>query len=78
MSRHAKRRWRKHTFTANETQECQPAIREDTSPALPESHPKECLLPKLPPSVETEEELRFDTTSEEISPEGYPRESKMV
>ena len=65
-------------LTAYETQECQPVIREDTSPTLPESHPKECLLQKLPPSVETEEELRFDTTSDEISPEGYPRESQMV
>ena len=66
-------------LTANETQECQPAIREeDTSPALPESHPKECLLQKLPSSVEIEEEPRTDTTSDEIFPEGYPRESQMV
>ena len=39
-------------LTAHETQECQPAIRE--------------------------EELRTDTTSDEISTEGYPRESQMV
>ena len=39
-------------LTADETQECQPAIRE--------------------------EELRTDTTSDEISTEGYPRESQMV
>ena len=65
-------------LTAYETQECQPVIREDTSPTLPESHPKECLLQKLPLSVETGEELRTDTTSNEISPEGYPRESQMV
>ena len=66
-------------LTADETQECQPTIREeDTSSTLPESHPKECLLQKLPPSAETEEELRTDTTSDEISPEGYPRESQMV
>ena len=32
-------------LTADETQEFQPAIREeDTSSTLPESHPKECLL----------------------------------
>ena len=66
-------------LTAHETQECQPAIREkDTSSTLPESHPKECLLQKLPSSVETEEEPRTDTTSDEITPEGYPRESQMV
>ena len=66
-------------LTADETQECQPAIREeDTSSTLPESHPKECLVQKLPPSAETEEELRTDTTSDEIFPEGYPRESQMV
>jgi len=66
-------------LTAHETQECQPAIREkDTSSTLPESHPKECLLQKLPSSVEIEEEPRTDTTSDEITPEGYPRESQMV
>ena len=65
-------------LTAQETQECQPVIREDTSPTLPESHPKECLLQKLPSSVEIEEEPRADTTSDEITPEGYPRESQMV
>ena len=66
-------------LTAHETQECQPAIREkDTSSTLPESHPKECLLQKLPSSVEIEEEPRTDTTSDEITPEGYPRECQMV
>ena len=66
-------------LTANETQECQPAIREeDTSSTLPKSHPKECPLKKLPSSAETEEELGTDTTSNEISPKGYPRESQMV
>ena len=65
-------------LTAQETQECQPVNMEDTSPTLPESHPKECLLQKLPSSVEIEEEPRADTTSDEITPEGYPRESQMM
>ena len=63
----------------NEIQECQHAIRkEDSSLTLSESRLKECLLENPPHSVGTEEELRTDTTAEEISPEDYPGESQMV
>ena len=57
----------------NEIQECQPITRkEDSSLIQIEPHLKECLLENPPHSVGTEEELRTDTTADEISPEDYP------